>query len=58
MQEVVQRLSNERLEDQIAQIFQEAHRVNPEVKLKETGVLKVLWEEFDRRVSEGIITVE
>lgn len=58
MQELVQRLSNERLEDQIAQVFQEAYRVDPGVKLKETGVLKVLWEEFDRRVSEGIITIE
>lgn len=58
MNEIVQRLSNERLEDQIAQVYQEGYQVNPEVKLKETGVLKVLWEEFDRRVSEGIITVE
>lgn len=58
MQEVVQRLSNERLEDQIAQAYQEAYQASPGVKLKETGVLKVLWEEFDRRVSEGIITVE
>lgn len=58
MQELVQRLSNERLEDQIAQVFQEAYQVDPSVKLKETGVLKVLWGEFDRRVAEGLIEVE
>lgn len=54
----MRRLSNERLEDQIAQVYQEAHRGDSRVKLREKGLLAELWREFDRRAYEGLITIE
>lgn len=53
---VISGKSIERLEDEIAAIYQEAHRVNPGVRVQEVGVLKALWSEFDRRAAEGLIS--
>lgn len=50
---VIEGKSLEKLEDEIAAIYQEAHRVNPYVKVQETGILADLWAEFDRRSAAG-----
>ena len=55
MKTVINGLSNERLEDQIAKIYQEAHYEAPSVRVQETGLLAELWAEFDDRHAAGRI---
>lgn len=50
--------STEKLEDEIAAVYQEAHRVKPGVRVREAGILAVLWAEFDRRAEAGLISDE
>lgn len=54
----IERLSNERLEDSIARIYQEAHEEAPNVRVQETGVLAGLWAEFDYRLEQGLIEAD
>lgn len=55
MKTTIGNLSNERLEDQIARIYQEGHRVAPGVHVQEIGMLADLWSEFDDRFAAGTI---
>ena len=55
MKTTIGNLSNERLEDQIARIYQEGHRVAPGVRVQEIGMLADLWSEFDHRWENGKI---
>lgn len=52
----IEQLSNHRLEDEIARIYQAAEGEVPGIKLKETGVLSQLWEEVDDRLRRGDLT--
>lgn len=55
MKETIQKLSNERLEQEIANLYWTAHELSPRTTLKETGLLADLWSEFDNRLAAGII---
>lgn len=55
MKETIQKLSNERLESEIANIYWAAHEVSPGKRLQETGLLADLWNEFDVRLASGTI---
>lgn len=55
MKETIQKLSNERLESEIANIYWEAHEVYPGKPVEETGLLADLWSEFDSRLALGTI---
>lgn len=55
MKETIQKLSNERLESEIANIYWSAHEVSPGKRLMETGLLADLWSEFDSRLALGAI---
>lgn len=52
MDDVIAGRSTERIEDEIAAIYQEAHRVAPGTRVKEVGVLAALWAELDYRLEE------
>lgn len=49
MKTTIENLSNESLEQNIANIYWNAAKEAPGVTLKESGNLGLLWEEFDRR---------
>lgn len=50
MKETIKGLSHERLDQEIANLYWEGHRVTPGTQLQETGLLGDLWAEFDARV--------
>lgn len=60
MPEYITRLSNEKLEQEIAGVYWEAFKVHPEMRVRESGgsTIGLLWAEFDNRVVEGDIVVE
>lgn len=55
---MIERISNESLEQQIASIYWRAHEEAPGVRIQERGVLLELWTEFEARVAEGRIEIE
>lgn len=57
MNDIVKRLSNERLEDTIARVYQEAAKTVPGVRVNEERhpFLGVLWGEFEARLAAGDI---
>lgn len=56
MKTTIENLSNERLEQEISNIYWTAAKEAPGVTLKETGNLGLLWEEFDERLEVGAIS--
>lgn len=57
MRQVFERYSNEKLEDAIASIYQEAHENHPGVRVNEEKhpFLGDLWDEFEARLEIGVI---
>lgn len=56
MRTTIANLSNEALEQNIANIYWSAAKQAPGVALKESGNLGLLWEEFDYRYQEDTIS--
>lgn len=58
MQTTIANLSNERLEQEIANVYYQAHQEDPKLRIyegTEGSLLFGLWQEFDRRFEEGLI---
>lgn len=55
MKTTIKGFSNERLEQEIANIYYAVAKEAPGVTLRETGNLGLLWQEFDERLEVGAI---
>lgn len=55
MKTTIAGFSNERLESEISAIYWRAAKEAPGIRLRETGNLALLWEEFEERLAEGTI---
>lgn len=53
MKLTVKGLSSERLDQEIAKVYYDAHLAGVPVSKRAKQVLDVLWDEFDERVKEG-----
>lgn len=53
----IAKLSNEKLEQEIANIYMTAHKEVPHVKMQESegSLLEKLWKEFDSRYEKNLI---
>lgn len=58
MKTTIKQLTNERIDQEIANIYWSASKEQPGLRLKEKGLLALLWEEFDERASSGKLDVE
>lgn len=58
MLDTVRGLDNVRLEQEIAECYYSGFRDAPGVVLQESGVLGLLWAEFDARFVAGLIDVD
>lgn len=56
MKTTIKNLSSERLEAEISALYYEGESRSPGVRLQETGLLGMLWEEFDERFAAGKIS--
>lgn len=56
MKTTIENLSNERLESEISNLYYEGESRSPGVRLQETGLLGMLWQEFDERLEAGAIS--
>lgn len=55
MKTTISNLSGERLEAEISKLYYEGESRAPGVRLQETGLLGMLWQEFDERLEAGAI---
>lgn len=55
MKTTLSNLSGERLEAEISALYYEGESRSPGVRLQETGLLGMLWQEFDERFAAGSI---
>lgn len=58
MKDVIAKMGSVRLEQEIANIYLSAHQEAPGIRLKESGNLALLWEEFDERLESRTIDLD
>lgn len=60
MNEIIEKYSNEKLEDVIARVYQTAQQEHPGIRLNEEKhpFLKTLWDEFEARLEIGTIPAD
>lgn len=57
-EQLIANMSNSRLEQDISNVYWKMNKWYPGREVKETGLLALMWEEFDRRAEAGTIDDE